>query len=85
MWSVGCMLYTMLVGRPPFDTQGVKNTLNRVISAEYELPDHLSDAAKDLIKCLLKKNPKERISLDSEYGNYAQKLQNIFINDTFFY
>ena len=34
---------------------GVKNTLNRVVSAEFEIPDHLSPVAKDLIHCLLKK------------------------------
>ena len=66
VWSVGCMLYTLLVGHPPFDTQGVKNTLNRVISAEFELPDSLSPEAKDLICHLLKKNPKERLPLDSK-------------------
>lgn len=63
VWSLGCMLYTFLVGKPPFDTDAVKSTLNRVISAEYELPDHLSPEAKDLIQSLLKKNPKERLSL----------------------
>ncbi|KAL5011938.1 hypothetical protein ScPMuIL_010489 [Solemya velum] len=63
VWSLGCMLYTFLVGHPPFDTNAVKSTLNRVISAEYNLPSHLSGEAIDLIKSLLKKNPKERILL----------------------
>ena len=66
VWSAGCMLYTMLVGRPPFDTQGIKNTLNRVIAAEFDLPDHLSEEAKDLISSLLQKNPKDRIALHSK-------------------
>ena len=64
VWSVGCMLYTLLVGHPPFDTQGVKNTLNRVISVEYTLPDHLSPEAKHLIQSLLLKDPKDRLPLD---------------------
>ncbi len=64
VWSVGCMLYTLLVGRPPFDMQGVKNTLNKVISAEYQTPDYLSPEAKHLIKSLLKKTPSERLPLD---------------------
>ena len=64
VWSVGCMLYTILVGKPPFDTQGVRNTLNRVISAEFSLPDSLSKEARHLIQCLLRKNPSERIRLD---------------------
>ena len=62
-WSLGCMLYTFLVGRPPFDTDAVKSTLDRVIQAEYDLPDHLSPEAKDLIQLLLRKNPKERVAL----------------------
>ena len=34
---------------------GVKSTLNRVVSAEFEIPSFLSSGAKDLINCLLKK------------------------------
>lgn len=63
VWSLGCMLYTFLVGKPPFDTDAVRSTLNRVITAAFDLPDHLSPEAKDLLQCLLKKNPKERLAL----------------------
>jgi polo-like kinase 4 len=63
MWSLGCMLYTMLVGTPPFDTNAVRSTLDRVIQATYDLPSHLSPEARDLIQSLLKKNPKERLHL----------------------
>ncbi|XP_066995879.2 serine/threonine-protein kinase PLK4 [Anabrus simplex] len=63
VWGLGCTLYTILVGHPPFDTDAVKSTLTRVVMAKYELPEHLSPEAKDLIKCLLKKNPKERLPL----------------------
>ncbi|XP_071566402.1 serine/threonine-protein kinase PLK4 [Temnothorax nylanderi] len=63
VWSLGCMLYTLLVGRPPFETDAIKSTLTRVVMADYEMPLHLSDNARDLIDKLLKKNPKERISL----------------------
>ncbi|CAI9734144.1 serine/threonine-protein kinase PLK4-like isoform X2 [Octopus vulgaris] len=63
VWSLGCMLYTFLVGNPPFDTEAVKSTLNRVIMVEYDLPNYLSPEAKDLIQLLLRKDPKERIAL----------------------
>ena len=68
VWSVGCMLYTLLVGRPPFDTTGVKSTLNKVIIAEFEMPDHLSVEGQHLIQSLLRKNPKDRILLPGKAG-----------------
>ncbi|KRT81155.1 protein kinase [Oryctes borbonicus] len=64
VWSLGCLLYTLLVGTPPFDTQAVKSTLTRVVMANYQLPNHLSPEAKDLINALLQKNPKDRIKLN---------------------
>ena len=67
VWSIGCMLYTLLVGKPPFDTHGVHNTLNRVILAEYHLPEHLSEEAKHLIQALLQRNPADRLLLSREY------------------
>ncbi|EDW18870.1 uncharacterized protein Dmoj_GI13469 [Drosophila mojavensis] len=64
LWSVGCMLYTLLVGRPPFDTDAVQSTLNKVVHSDYTMPSHLSYEARDLIDKLLRKNPHERISLE---------------------
>ncbi|XP_042324187.1 serine/threonine-protein kinase PLK4 isoform X2 [Sceloporus undulatus] len=65
VWSLGCMLYTLLVGKPPFDTDTVKNTLNKVVLADYEMPSFLSSDAQDLIHRLLRKNPVDRLSLSS--------------------
>nr|DBA28940.1 TPA: hypothetical protein GDO54_009222 [Pyxicephalus adspersus] len=65
VWSLGCMLYTFLVGRPPFDTDTVKNTLNKIVLADYEMPSFVSREAKDLIFQLLRKNPADRLSLSS--------------------
>ncbi|XP_050072611.1 serine/threonine-protein kinase PLK4 [Anopheles maculipalpis] len=64
VWGLGCMLYTLLVGKPPFDTDGVKSTLARVVLSNYSLPAHLSPDVSDLIERLLKKNPTERIKLE---------------------
>lgn len=37
VWGIGCMLYTLLVGRPPFDTDGIKTTLVKVMQGEYSV------------------------------------------------
>ncbi|XP_072480683.1 serine/threonine-protein kinase PLK4 isoform X1 [Notamacropus eugenii] len=65
IWSLGCMFYTLLIGRPPFDTDTVKSTLNKVVLADYEMPTFLSQEAQDLIHQLLRRNPAERLSLSS--------------------
>lgn len=65
IWSVGIMLYTLLVGRPPFDTDSgeVESTLERVITSEVSWPKFLSAEVTHLMDLMLKKDPKERIKL----------------------
>ncbi|XP_068629480.1 serine/threonine-protein kinase PLK4 [Battus philenor] len=63
VWGLGCMLYTLLVGKPPFHTQHIKTTLNKVINADYKIPDELSEQAQDLLQKLLCKDPIKRITL----------------------
>ncbi|KAM4625111.1 serine/threonine-protein kinase PLK4 isoform 1-T1 [Polymixia lowei] len=65
VWSLGCMFYAFLVGRPPFDTNTVKHTLNKVVLGEYEMPRHVSLEAQDLIHQLLQRDPAHRPSLSA--------------------
>lgn len=65
VWSLGCMFFTLLAGKPPFDTDTVKNTLSKVVLADYEMPAFVSREAQDLIHQLLRKNPADRLSLSS--------------------
>ncbi|KAI9587949.1 serine/threonine-protein kinase PLK4 [Glossina fuscipes] len=64
VWGLGCMFYTLLVGQPPFDTDAVQATLNKVVMSDYYVPKHLSFDAIDLLDKLLRKNPNERIALE---------------------
>uniref|UniRef100_A0A8C7CIE5 Serine/threonine-protein kinase PLK4 n=1 Tax=Oncorhynchus kisutch TaxID=8019 RepID=A0A8C7CIE5_ONCKI len=65
VWSLGCMFYAFLMGRPPFDTDTVKHTLNKVVLGEYDMPSHVSQEAQDLIHQLLRKDPAQRPSLSA--------------------
>jgi len=66
VWSVGVIIYTMLVGKPPFETPDVKTTYQKIKANSYSFPDHvpLSDPAKNLIRQILLRDPTKRLTLD---------------------
>ena len=53
IWSIGCILYTLLVGKPPFETQTLKDTYARIKKNEYHVPSRVGPLAKKLIIKLL--------------------------------
>ncbi|WVY95851.1 hypothetical protein V8G54_028002 [Vigna mungo] len=62
VWSAGVILYTLLRGLPPFWASVFK----QILHAEVDFASHpwpsISGSAKDLIKQMLDKDPKKRIS-----------------------
>ncbi|GCB67433.1 serine/threonine-protein kinase PLK2b [Scyliorhinus torazame] len=64
IWALGCVMYTMLLGRPPFETTNLKETYKCIREARYSMPSTLSPSAKQLIANMLAKNPEDRPSLD---------------------
>lgn len=56
--------YTMLLGRPPFETTNLKETYRCIKEARYSMPSSLSPQAKQLIASLLTKTPEDRPNLD---------------------
>lgn len=66
LWSCGVMMYTCLVGFPPFHGATDFEIIKKIRAAEYSF-DHvhwnsISEDAKDLIKKLLDKDPTSRCS-----------------------
>ena len=55
IWSTGVILYTLLVGKPPFGAKDVKGTYRRILAMSYEFPANIpiSDQAKQLIQDIL--------------------------------
>ncbi|XP_077575861.1 serine/threonine-protein kinase PLK1 [Stigmatopora nigra] len=60
VWSLGCILYTLLVGKPPFETTCLKETYNRIKKNSYSIPLHVHPAATTLIKRMLHADPEKR-------------------------
>lgn len=60
VWSIGCIMYTLLVGKPPFETNSLKETYARIARCDYSLPPHLNKNASSLINKMLQYDPKKR-------------------------
>jgi len=66
IWSLGVILYTLLIGKPPFETSEVKTTYKRIKMNAYSFPEHItiSEQAKKLISKILNLDPAKRPTLD---------------------
>ncbi|KAI5704551.1 hypothetical protein M8J76_013474 [Diaphorina citri] len=62
MWSLGVILYTMLVGRYPFNDSEHTSLFLKISRGQFITPDTLSSKAKCLIRSLLRRDPSERLS-----------------------
>lgn len=63
LWSLGCLLYTLLVGKPPFESIDVRDTFTKVKRGDFQIPENINPLARDLIKKLIILDPHERLTL----------------------
>ncbi|CAH2307529.1 serine threonine- kinase PLK1 [Pelobates cultripes] len=64
IWSLGCIMYTLLVGKPPFETSCLKETYLRIKKNEYTIPKHINPVAAALIQKMLRSEPTSRPTID---------------------
>ncbi len=76
VWSLGVILYAMLIGKPPFETPEVKLTYEKIKKGIYSFPEHIkvSDNAKNLIAKIFNLDPTKRPTL-------SQILAHPFLNN----
>ncbi|XP_043470480.1 serine/threonine-protein kinase polo [Leptopilina heterotoma] len=60
IWSIGCIMYTLLVGKPPFETSSLKETYARIKQVQYKTPSSVTKPAMNMISSMLQGNPSKR-------------------------
>lgn len=90
MWALGCVLYTMLCGFPPFYDESISTLTQKVAKGKFEFLspwwDHISADAKHLVKHLLDVNPKKRYTIDQFLAHpwLKKQVNGLFCNDLLF-
>ena len=68
MWALGCVLYTLLCGFPPFYDESIQVLTEKVARGQYTFLspwwDEISKPAQDLVSHLLTVDPEKRFTIE---------------------
>lgn len=65
LWALGCMVYQMICGRPPFRGATEYVTFQKVSAGKIVYPTNMPEVAKDLINKLCILDPFKRLGADN--------------------
>lgn len=65
LWSLGVMLYRMLVGMFPFDAQRTKDVFQKIKKECVEVPSWVSCEGREMLYGLLSKDPTRRLTVST--------------------
>ena len=64
MWSCGVIIYAMVCGFLPFEDPKTNKLYNKIINAEFSIPDFVSESCQELIRMTLCPDPAKRFTMD---------------------
>jgi len=60
-WSLGILVYEMLVGLPPFYQENTRKAYELLLTMPIEFPSHVSSPARDMVRGLLNVDYRQRL------------------------
>ena len=63
IWSCGVILFALICGYLPFEDPNTSNLYKKILNADFQTPNYVSDDAKDLFHCILNTNPEKRYTI----------------------
>ncbi|KAG8690359.1 hypothetical protein FRC11_012155 [Ceratobasidium sp. 423] len=69
IWSLGIIMYCLLVGTLPFDDDDEDVMRDKIIKGDFEIPDWLNSDAGDLISQILQQEPSKRYTIPQILGH----------------
>ena len=70
IWSLGCVIYEMITFNPPFKAESMDGLYHKIMKGKYQkIPDKYSKDLNEILKLLLRVDPKERPSCDELLKN----------------
>ncbi|KAJ3632062.1 hypothetical protein Zmor_024833 [Zophobas morio] len=80
LWALGCIIYQLIAGWPPFRGGTDYLTFQKVSNLDYTIPDGFPEEAADLIKQILVLDPQQRLGSNSR-GGYENLKGHIFFEE----
>ncbi|KAL9654808.1 hypothetical protein ABK040_008601 [Willaertia magna] len=75
LWSLGVILYELVVGKPPFFTNNFFSLIQFIVRDPVKYPPHISPQMKSFLRGLLNKIPKQRL-------DWPKLLEHPFVKET---
>ena len=81
LWALGCIVYQMTSGLPPFRAANEYLIFQKIINLNYEFPDGFNEKAKNLVESFLQIDPTKRLGATDhlDQGGYVSIRNHEFL------
>lgn len=64
-WSLGALLFEMLMGRPPFYSRDRDRLFEKILHSELRFPNYFSRNSQSILRELMERNPRKRLGSEN--------------------